>query len=191
VTEPKFTRFSAWEYVGNEALKVLQREGGNPGDHVSGSQMVAVMVAAINPAALSESVRNDNTRELADVFTECYSIKPDLTLRLLLAIRKKWNDQSATAKVQRHILTKPYHQRPIVKDGKWIQQGVFHHEATDTDVQAVVVGSKQKLAKAAEASIAKKARQRIKLPSIRPYLSQGLNAALQELRTRGFDVGLG
>jgi len=149
------------------------------------------MVAAINPAALAESIRNDSTRELATVFTGFYAKKPELALRLLDVIRRRWNDESVTARVRRHLLTKPYHQRPLVMDGKWIQEGIFHHEATDIDVQADVIGSKQKLRKVTNASAVKKARQRIRLPSRRPSISLKLNSAIQELRARGFDVGLG
>ena len=192
---PRFRFHSAWEFVGSDVLRLLhdapRLQMAKKGDLVSGSEQVAVMVAAINPAALAVSVRNESTRELATVFTGFYAKYPELTLRLLDVIRKRWNEDSITAKVQRHILTKSWHQRPIVKDGNWIQEGIFHHDASDTDVQAVVIDPKKRLKKVTDASAVKKARQRIRLPAQRPFISVELNSALRELQTRGFEVGLG
>lgn len=184
--EPQIKVFSAWEYVGSEVLKTWKAWKAKPKTPITGSQIVAVLTVAINPATLAESVRNVKAHELARVFGEFYAAEPELTLKLLGVIRKKWNDQSITAKVQRHLLSKAWHVRPIVKHHKWIQQGVFHHEVKDADLR-VVVSPKESITLDA----VKKARQRACPPVWRPTTSVELHNALQELRAQGLDVGLG
>ena len=180
---PKIKVHSAWEYVGGAVLKAWT---GDREIKTCGNQVIAVMVAAINPKALAESVRNKKARELARVFGEFYAVEPDLTLRMLRVIREKWDSHSVTARVQKHLLTQAYHERPIVKDGKFQKGGKFHHDASLGEL-SYAVSPKETITLDA----VKKARKRAHAPAWRPWISRELNAALQELRGQGFDVGLG
>ncbi len=46
--------FSAWEFVGNDVLRAINADKSEI--RISGTQIVAILVAAICPAALAESV---------------------------------------------------------------------------------------------------------------------------------------
>jgi len=189
VKREQLNTFSAWEFVGNDISKAVADWEGEP-QNIAGNDIVAVITVAICPRALEESLKDEKVRELSKVFAAFYATYPDCVLHLIEVARKRWNDDSVTARIQKHLLTKAYHARPIMKDGR-AQQGEFHHEVKDTDTQAAVIGAKQKLEKASDPDAAKKARQRIQEVDWRPMISPELNGALQELKARGLNVGLG
>jgi hypothetical protein len=143
---------------------------------------VALLVVAISPEALSKAVENAKAGELVRVLAGFYAAKPDLTLRLLAVIRAKWNDPSNQAKMQKHILTHPLHQRPIYRDGKFVQEGVLQIEAQDGETARAALGANYH-------GDAKKARQRIKKPEFSPCIGPELHAALTELKKRTIYVG--
>lgn len=169
-------RFSAWEVVGCDVLEVLEAQ---PANSVSGTQLVALVVAAICPTGLVESIKSPQTSELARVYLGFYAKQPDLVLRLLAVVREKWNRQKNPAKIQRHILTNAWHQKPSAT-----QNGILQQDAQDKETVSVVLGPNFR-------GDVKKARQHIKLPSWWPNISIELNAALLELKKAGFDVGWG
>ncbi len=182
-------RVSAWEFVGPVFLEALK---GQRPDTINGSQTVAVLVVGICPAALAESIKSDRTIELARVFAGFYDTRPDLTLRLLAVIRKKWNDASFTAKVQKGVLA-PY-ERLAPVSYKTISGAPFRKRGRilNDEVLEFVIDPKQKLKNIGSAVDAvKKARQRIRRPVERPVITRALGEALRELRGGGLDVGIG
>ena len=167
--------YSAWQFVGNDALKALR---GEPERTISSSQLIAIVVTAINPAALAESVKNNKARELARVFSGFYTAKPDLTLRLLKVIRKRWNDDSITAQVQKRLTTNVWFEKPKWKDGKLIDPGIM-----TSNVKDINVSQKQE-------RTVQKARQRIK-PVQMLNITTELHQAFKTLKQLGLDVGTG
>jgi hypothetical protein len=179
--------FSAWEYVGNDVLKALQ---GEPPKTIGSTQLTAIVVVGINPKALAESIKNEKAHELARLFTDFYARKPDLTIRLLEVIRKRWENRSLTARVQKHVTTKAWHVQPIWENGKCIRPGVLTADVKDSVLQALLTGETEG-EKMQNAYTARKARQRIKAPPLRLTITEKLHGALQELRERGFEIGSG
>jgi hypothetical protein len=167
--------YSAWQFVGNDVLKALR---GEPKRTISSSQIVAIIVTAINPAALAASVKNNKARELARVFSDFYTAKPDLTLRLLQVIRKRWNDDSFTSKVQKRLTTEAWFEKPQWKDGKLIANGILMQDAKDVNFDQDRDRTVQK------------ARQRIR-PVPLLNITTALYLAMKELQHLGFDVGTG
>jgi hypothetical protein len=165
--------FSPWEVVGTDVLKAI--EGEPEHSIITGNSLVAVLMVAIYPGTLAKAVRNRKAAELARCFSDFYAEKPELTLRLLLLIRDKWNDDTIAAKTRKHILVSPWHDR---------KTGLLTRDAKDTAIQAAIVDPKQKLTDPSAQAI-KKARQRIKPPAWRPAITVELNAALQELKELG------
>lgn len=161
--------FSAWNYVGPAVEKEIRNE---PPASIASSELVAVMVVAICPAALAESVKNEACRELATRFSMFYQRRPDVVLRLLATIRKVWTDTTPAARVRRHILTQA-----------WTQDTVTNAQ------KEIVIAAELKL----KLSAVKWAMQqaRVKLPSFRPKITRELLDALVELRRLKYDVGLG
>lgn len=190
---PPENRFTAWEFVGPVFLKTLEGEGQAP-DAIGGTQLVAVLTVGICPAALAESIKSAETRELALVFAGFYATHPELTLRLLAVARKTWNDDSITAKVQKQHLTRRL-PRPVPCGYKTICGTPFFGPGpiSDAEMQDFILGPKpkSKLKKAARPDAVKKARKRIQRSSWRPIISKTLGMALLELRRRDFDVGIG
>jgi len=186
--KPPENRISAWEFVGPAFLKALEDQ---PPGIISGTEVVAVLVVGINPTALSESLKSDKTRELARVFADFYATHPELTLRLLAVIRKKWNSRSITAKVQKLILTQPYFVLATIAYNT-TPQGIKKGALPNTAIMPLVMGEKTKLKNVHSAVEAvKKARKRVPRPSERPVIIPALNEALWELNRRGIYVGLG
>ena len=187
---------SAWQYVSPDVERAIKDEK----KPVGSTALVAVLVVAISPEALRESVVNHKARELARVFASFYAVRPTLALRLLNVIREKWNDQSVTARTHKHILTNLYHERKGMTNGKWVPH-VMHKDAKVEGIQTAVFGTKDDKA---EASAIAQARLRLKKPvpvtwiiggKPRPVSALGitkeLDAALKELRSKDIYVGYG
>jgi hypothetical protein len=178
---------SAWEYVWSVVLKALR---GEPPNTIGTTQLTAILVVAISPKTLEESIKNEKARELARLFADFYARKPDLTIRLLEVIRKKWEDASLSARVQKHLTTKAWHEPPIWEKGKCVSAGLVTAEVKDSVLHAMLTGQTEG-DKMQKAYAVRKARQRIKGPPFILTMSEALYNAVKELRERGFDVGWG
>ena len=174
----RIVNFGAWEYLGSEIEKAVK---GEPEDSIPTSSVVAVMVVAICPAALLSSVQSPKTRELAKRFAEFYGVKPDLTLRLLGIIRKKWHSTTVTDKTRKYVLTHPWYDRGA-------RNRVIVNEASISEIQFAI---DPKLPPKANKLIERVLREpeRLKLPSFGIMITRELATALQELRAEGFDIG--
>lgn len=180
--------FSAWEFVGPAFLKALEDQ---PPGIMNGTEAVSVLVVGINPTALAESRKSDKTRELARVFTDFCATHPELTSRLLAVIRKKWNSQSITDKVQKLVLTQPYFCLATIAYNT-TAQGVKRGAMPNKALVPLVMGAKTKLKNVhSVVEAVKKARRRVQRPLERPVITPALNEALWELNSRGIYVGLG
>jgi hypothetical protein len=189
--------FSSWEYLGPIILDALKS-----GPALSSDEKACLMTMAICPQALAESVNHAEAGHIARVFAKVYSEKPDVALRLLVLIHKKWDSSSHRDIAQRFIATHAYLRRPIVEAKKqriggkmvtrphWKQEGIlmFDDKATAGEIALAI-----KAAGGADISKATvtKARQTIKHPPTL-FITSKMNDALQHLRwNAGLDVGLG
>lgn len=179
-------QFSAWNYLGCEILKILEREDGPP---VSSSQLATVMAVAISPSALFASYCTKQTLPLAKKFGEFYSDRPDLVLRLIQKIRERWLSDKHGDISNRFIATRPYLKESNVKSGR---KRILMIQATSKEIAEAI---KAKGGPRIEVATIDKARQRLckerdKTAHKMLFISAEIHAALCELGRQGYYVGL-
>jgi hypothetical protein len=168
---------SAWQWVGNDVLAALRRY---PGKCLTSSQIIAIVVASINPAAFAESVRNEKARELARVFSEAYASEPELTYSIIGAVRAKWNDTGyIAARVHKRMTTEVWNTRPSL--------GLPGQLTCEAKAAAFLESNET----ANSLGAIKIARRRLPKSPGTLLISEALHSALHELKLRGFDVGDG
>ena len=176
--------YSAWEYLGPDVMKVINRESEKPGYKPIGYWLVhSVIIVALNPSTLQASMTIPGAGELSKLFAEFYADRPDLTIELMTVIRAKWNDGSIAAKVRKECLTKVWHTRP--------SRGVRGEFTTDAKDDSIRFKVDPRLKPEATGAV-RKARQRVTAPTQERFgITPELRAALRVLRDHGFDVGDG
>jgi hypothetical protein len=180
-------KFSAWEYIGNDVLNFLAKWKGRKGEvsgPLRGSQLYAVMVAAINFDAIIESIKDQETIELACVFAGVNAAKPKLTKALLSLIKRRWKGKPSVASIVARYLTVEY---PKEWRDEFFKTGGVTNDK-DESLLELVGKTIPAYNRRDNADAIKKARQRIRPPRMYLGITEELSDAIRQLRASGVFV---